>query len=90
VRLQYFLTMGPTEVFVVDDALVTPVVEHDTSTNVPISCSRKISLSNSKQRQHTMHYMPQYANVPGVEFERGKICGTKRRHQIKAEAFDIF
>jgi len=66
--------MGPTEVFVVDDALVTPIFEQDTSTNVPISCSRKTSLNNSKQQLQTM---PLYTNVAGVEFEHQKIYGTK-------------
>jgi len=43
-RLQYFLAIGPTDVLVADDPLEIPDLEHDSSTNIPISCSSKTSL----------------------------------------------
>jgi len=47
--------MGPTEVLVVNDLLGIPDLVHDISTNIPISCSRKISLHSNKQQQQWTH-----------------------------------
>jgi len=52
VRHQYFFTISPTDVLVVDTPLDIPVLEHDISSNAPISCSSKTNLHSWGRQQY--------------------------------------